>query len=162
MSRFTAHLGLMQLQYSSGRPARRDGRALWHLPTPLPYEQGAKGSGRLLTVPAFDPSGLTDDQIDLIVRRIWRPRGVTDLGSIPWFGRPLVSPDDAAVKAFVLHDDGYVTQGASWEPILGRPATRAEVDRELKIAAAALGMPPLKRELVYAAVRIGGTDGWGR
>lgn len=161
MSRFTCHLGLAQLEYASGRPAERDGRALWFLPSPLPYEVGVEGSGMVLTVPAFDRLACTDDDVHRIVTRAWRPRGVTDLGSIPWFGRWAVAPDDPACKAFVLHDDGYVTAGASWNRVLGRPATRKEVDRELKVAMEALGAPAWKRSLVHFAVERGGAAGWG-
>ncbi len=162
MSRFTAHLGLNLLEYSTGRAASRNGLALWWQDEWLPYELGDEGSGKLLIVPAFDRAGCTDADIRAIERGTWRPRGVTDLGSIPRLGRFLVAPSDPVVKAFVVHDDGYATQGESWRPVLGRAATRAEVDLELRPSMKALGAPLWKREAVYQTVRLGGWAGWGR
>lgn len=162
MSRFTGHLGLNLLEYSNGRAASCRGLALWWLPTPLPYEVGEEGSGLYLITPAFDRAAVTDADIGRIERGEWRPRGVTDLGSIPWFGRALVAPSDPVVKGFIPHDDAYATRGESWRPVLGRAATRAEVDRELKVAMKALGAPGWKRELVYQAVDLGGRGAWNR
>jgi hypothetical protein len=161
VSRFTEHLGLNLLEFSDGRAAGRDGRCLWWLDSPLPYEVGEEGSGKFVTVPAFDGANLTDQKIRDIISRRWRPRGVTDLGSIPWFGRWAVAPDDPVVKAFVTHDDGYASLGANWIPAIGRPATRQEVDRELRIAMKALGAGSLKRAVVYNSVKFGGGGAWG-
>lgn len=162
MSRFTSHLGLCTLEYSTGRPAQRGGLALFWLPEPLPYERGDKGSGDWLVVPAFERLRASDDDVRAIEAGEWAPRGVTDLGSIPSFGRWLVAPSDPAVKAFVLHDDGYATRGEGWRPLLGRAATRQEVDDELKVAMKALGAPKWKRAIVHTAVDLGGGSGWGR
>lgn len=162
MSRFTrARLGLCPLEYSTGLPAGRDGLALMWLLEPLPYEVGAEGSGRFHIVPAFDRPAYSDADIRAIERRELCPRGITDLGSIPWFGRWAVAPSDPAFKAFIPHDDGYVTRGVCWSHFLGRPATRAEIDAELRVAMAALGAPVWKRQLVYRAVQLGGGGGWG-
>ena len=161
MSRFTAHLGLNLLEYANGQPASRNGLALWWYDEPLPYEMGEEGSGRWIVIPRFERSAYTDADIRAIVARKLRVRGVTDLGSIPWFGRWLVAPSDPVAKAFGLHDDGYVTQGASWAGALGRPATRAEVDDELRIAMRALGAPAWKRSVIHSSVRLGGSGGWG-
>ncbi|MFN4176409.1 DUF1353 domain-containing protein [Phenylobacterium sp.] len=162
MSRFTGHLGLNLLEYSTGLAASRNGLALWWLADPLIYEMGASGSGKRLTIPALDRAAFTDADVRAIAQGKLRVRGVTDLGSIPAIGRWLIAPSDPAVKAFVPHDDGYCTLGASWAEALGRPATRAEIDRELKVAMKALGAPGWKREVVYQTVRLGGGIGWGR
>lgn len=162
MSRFTGHLGLVQLEYSNGRPACRGGLALFWLPDPLPYELGEEGSGRWLTVPRFDRGAYSDVDVRGIELGVLRPRGVTDLGSVPWFGRWAVAPSDPAAKAFVLHDDGYGSRGESWRVVLGRAAKRSEVDAELRISMKALGAPAWKRSLVYHAVDLGGGAGWGR
>lgn len=162
MSRFTTHLGLCTLEFSNGRPASRDGLALFWLSEPLPYELGEEGSGRWHVVPAFERAACGDAEIRAIERGELAPRGVTDLGSVPWFGRWLVPPSDPAVKAFIPHDDGYATRGACWEHFLGRPARRAEIDRELKVAMKALAAPGWKRELVFRAVDLGGGASWGR
>lgn len=156
MSRFTSHLGLRLLEYSNGRPVMRGDRCLWYLPEPLHYERGFEGSGEVLTVPAFDPTGWTDAQLARI-----RVRGVTDLTSVPWLGRRLLPPDGPYVKGAILHDDGYVTKGESYTHLLGRPATRKEVDDDLMDAMKALGVPGWKREVIYRAVWIGGGGAWG-
>lgn len=161
MSRFTTHLGLCTLEFSNGRPASRGGLALFWLSSPLPYEVGALGSGCWHIVPAFERQAYSDVDIRAIERGDIAPRGLTDLGSIPWLGRCVVAPSDPVVKGFIPHDDGYATRGACWSHFLGRPATRAEIDAELRVAMAALGAPAWKRALVYRAVRLGGGRGWG-
>lgn len=162
MSRFTGHLGVRLLEYSTGLPASRGGLALWWLDDPLPYEIGEEGSGKLLVIPAFDRPAYSDADIRAIAAGELRVRGVTDFGSVPWYGRWAVAPSDPVVKAFVPHDDGYATRGVSWAQALGRRATRDEIDRELKVAMKALGAPGWKRELVYRSVWMGGGRGWGR
>ncbi len=150
MSRFTGHLGLVLLEYSTGRPVLRDDRCLWYLPEPLHYERGAEGSGDLVSVPAFDPTGWTDAQLSTI-----RTRGVTDLASIPRIARRLLPPDGPYVKAAIPHDDLYVTKGH------GGRFTRREADDILLEAMEVLGVPAWKRTMVYRAVRLGGQAGWG-
>ncbi len=161
MSRFTAHLGLNLLEYANGQPANRDGLAMWWLDDPLPYELGEEGSGKRIVIPRFDRPAFSDADIRAIVSRRLKVRGVTDLGSVPALGRWVVAPSDPAAKGFVLHDDGYVTRGESWAPALGRPATRGEVDLELRIAMKALGTPMWRRAVVHRAVQFGGGRGWG-
>lgn len=161
MSQFTSHLGLMLLEYANGRAVTRGDRCLWYLPQVLRYERGAEGSGAVLAVPAFDPAGWTDAELREVARRRLRVRGVTDLASIPRGFRWLLAPDGPYVKAAVLHDDGYATRGASYAPLLGRPAKRREVDDDLLEAMHVLAVPLLKRNAVYAAVRLGGWYGWG-
>jgi hypothetical protein len=151
VSRFTSHLGLTLLEYSTGRAVTRNGLPLWYLSAaPLVWEIGALGSGVTIEVPTFDPAGWTDDRLRTI-----RLRGVTDLGSIPRLARWLIDPQGPEAKAYVLHDDGYVTQG--W----GGLYTRRQVDDMLIEAMKAVGAAWWKRQLVYAAVRVGGQIGWG-
>lgn len=162
MSRFTGHLGLCTLEFSTGLPASRGGLALFWLPEPLPYEVGALGSECWHVVPAFDRPAYSDADLRAIGSGEIAPRGVTDLGSIPPLGRWLVPTSDPALKAFVTHDDGYATRGGCWSGFLGRPATRGEIDAEIKVAMKALGAPGWKREIVYRAVDLGGGSGWGK
>lgn len=161
MSRFTSHLGLCTLEFSNGRPASRGGLSLWWLDEPLPYEVGAEGSNRWHIVPRFERLAYSDADIRAIERSEIHPRGVTDLGSTPWYGRWAVAPSDPIVKAFIPHDDGYQTKGACWSHFLGRPATRAEIDAELRTAMKALGAPGWKRAVVHTAVSLGGRRAWG-
>lgn len=161
MSRFTSHLGICLLEYSDGRAVMRGDRCLWYLPQPLPWERGELGSGQMLCVPAFDPTLWTDAQLADIAAKRLRVRGVTDLASIPRLARGLLPPDGPYVKAAIPHDDGYTTKGFSYVNVLGRPATRKEVDDDLLEMMKAVQAPMIKRNAVYAAVRAGGWMGWG-
>jgi hypothetical protein len=155
VSRFTRHLGLRLLEYSNGRPVTRGDGCLWYLPEELPWEVGAEGSGVLLTVPAFDPAEWTDKDLRAVARRELRPRGVTDLTSVPWIGRRLIRPDGPYVKGAVLHDDGYLTRGWYGE------YSRKQVDDVLNETLEHLGVAVWKRAVIYSAVRVGGGSGWG-
>ena len=150
MSRFTSHLGLIGLEYSTGRPVLRGGRCLWYHASPLAYEVGELGSGELIVVPAFNPSAWTDDQLRTI-----RVEGVTDLASIPACVRWLLPPDGPWAKAAALHDAGYITRG--W----GGRYTRKQVDQIFLEAMGVLGVPAWKREAIYQAVRLFGASRWG-
>lgn len=55
-----------------------------------------------------------------------------------------------------MHDYLYATRGLD-----GR-YSRAGADAIFRQALAALGVPLWKRTLLWAAVRLGGADGWGR
>jgi len=59
-------------------------------------------------------------------------------------------------RAAVVHDYLYVSGG------LGGRYRRAEADAIFREALADLGVPPWKRTLLWAAVRVGGGSGWGR
>jgi hypothetical protein len=61
-----------------------------------------------------------------------------------------------AGKAAVVHDYLYATRGLD-----GR-YSRAGADAIFRQALQALGVPLWKRTLLWAAVRLGGADGWGR
>ncbi len=148
MSRFTDHLGLTPLEDEIGRPIpTEDGRTQWSvLPPPMSYEVGAEGSGERITVAA----GAT-----------------TDLGSIPRLIWSLgFSPDGVGAKAYVLHDFLYRTRGTClWRGDCYRTRalaySRAEADAILKEALAVLGVPAWKRQVIWLAVRVGGSGGWG-
>lgn len=161
MSRFTSHLGIRLLEYRNGFPVLRGDRCLWYLPEPLTFERGRLGSGVILTVPAFDPTGCDDAALHAIGRKELRVRGVTDLTSVPALARGVLSPDGPYVKAAVIHDDGYVSRGENYRHILGRPAKRSEVDADLYDAMAALGVPSWKRSLIHGTVGAFGAGSWG-
>jgi len=119
---------------ASGRPARRNGRCLWLVASPLSYDVGAEGSGETITVPAGT---------------------ITDLASVP---RPLWSlapPDGPWLKAAVIHDFLYATKG------MGGAYSRAQADGIFREAMGVLGVPGWQRQVLWAAVRIGGGGGWG-
>lgn len=147
MSRFTAHLGLIQVEDALGRPLiNQAGRTLWDLVSELPYEVGEEGSGEVITAPA----GMR-----------------TDLGSIPravWSWG--FAPNGPGSKAYVIHDFLYATAGTCmWMGEVRRtrpkPYSRAEADAILREALAVLGVPLWKRMAIWAAVRAGGAGGWG-
>lgn len=155
MSRFTSALGLGLLEYSDGRPVVRGDVALWHGLTPLVWEHGRLGSGQLITVPAFDPAGLTDHQLWLIGQRRALAPGVTDLGSVPPAFRWFAAPNGPGVKPFHLHDHLYVTEG------LGGHYSRKDSDAVLYDALVCVGVGPATANVLYQAVRLGGGRGWG-
>jgi len=97
------------------------------------------------------------------------PRGVvTDLASIPRWAWVLLPPDGPWVKAAIIHDFLYATEGdgRAWErepsikPV--RVFTRAESDGVLLEAMANRNVGAIKRTIIYLAVRLGGWAGWGR
>jgi hypothetical protein len=129
---------------------------LWHHAEPLTWEYGALGSGQFITVPAFDPAGMTDAQLQLLAESRAIAPGVTDLGSIPRAFRWFAAPDGPGVKAFCLHDYLYITRGLDgWY-------TRAQADWILLEAMLALGVDSGLASVIYDAVRLGGGGGWGR
>lgn len=155
MSRFTSHLGLRLLEYSDGSALTRSGLALWHHTEPLSWEWGEKGSGLFITVPAFNPAGLTDDELSAIAKGVSNPPGVTDLLSIPKKFRWLFAPSGPAVKAGALHDYLYKTRGLSGH------YTRQQCDDIFYEAMVAVKVEALQAWAIYQGVRLGGNRGWG-
>lgn len=153
MSRFTSHLGLTLYENANGRPVLRDGRSQWYLWSPLLYEVGAEGSGEIITVPAFNPEGKSDEEI--VALFLTGLAFVTDLASIPWLVRGIYPPDGPWAKAAVIHDYLYKTKG------LGGRYARAEADAIFYEAMGVLGVPEWRRRVIYTAVRVGGAKGWG-
>lgn len=131
-------------------PSVRNGRSLWALHDPLTYQ------------PSND------------VHVITAPKGcVTDLASIP---RPfwiLLPPDGPWVKAAVIHDYLYATRGTGQLPpgvpgskqpvgITRKPYSRAESDWILRDGLENRGVDIVRRNIIWAAVRVGGWIGWSR
>lgn len=112
----------------------REGRVTARLLTGFSYEVGVEGSGETIDVPA----GF-----------------VTDFASVPWGFWNLEPPLGDAGKAAVIHDYLYASKG------LGGRYTRAQADGIFRQALAVLGVPLWKRSLLWAAVRLGGSGGWG-
>lgn len=146
MSRFTDALDLELIEDAQGRPVlTSDGRVQWRIKDPLIYDVGVEGSGETITVPI----GAT-----------------TDLASIPRLAWAVLPPDGPWTKAAVVHDYLYRTKGTC---VLGLvrtrtrplPYTRAEADKILDEAMAVVGVGPVRRSIIYAAVRFGGGVGWG-
>lgn len=124
-------------------PSLRDGRSLWGLQKPLTYQPGE--AGEQITVPA----GF-----------------VTDLASIPRWAWVLLPPDGPWVKAAIIHDFLYATGGNGvWKrhapgTTRAKPYSRAEADRILRQAMHNRGVDVVRRNIIWAAVRVGGWAGW--
>lgn len=114
-----------------------------------------------LTKPvAYRPSNGTD--------AIAVPQGfTTDLASIPRFAWSLLPPDGPWLKAAVIHDFLYKTCGKGvW---LGYPRgftrdgiySRAEADWILRDAMKDRGVDVVRRNIIWAAVRVFGGGAWG-
>lgn len=112
----------------------REGRVTARLLVGFGYEVGGVGSGEVIEVPA----GF-----------------VTDFASVPEPFWSLEPPLGDAAKAAVVHDLLYATRG-----LAGR-YTRARCDGIFREAMGVLNVPWWKRNLLWAAVRLGGAGGWG-
>jgi hypothetical protein len=143
VDRFSGKLVLVLLD-DKEHPSIKGGRSLWGLEKPLSYQPA--GTADQITVP---------------------PGFVTDLASIPRWAWTLLPPDGPWVKAAVIHDFLYQTKGTGvWKGHPSgntRPApyTRAEADGILREAMADRQVGPVARNLIWAAVRVGGGGGWG-
>lgn len=145
MTHFAGEVTLRVLEDARGRPVPTDdGRAQWvAVDPPLVYVQD---DGFTITNPSGEP---------------------TDLGSIPqaaWsFG---FSPEGVGVQGFIIHDLLYRTKGTC--QVGGKvyrtrsaPYTRAEADAILRDCLKLSGVGVVRRNLIYAAVRVGGVNAWG-
>jgi hypothetical protein len=125
-------------------PSIKQGRSLWGLHDPLAYHPGDRTE--TITVPA----GF-----------------VTDLASIPRWAWILLPPDGPWVKGAIIHDFLYATRGSGiWKRhpaaiTRASPYTRAEADAILREALENRGVDWLRRNVIWAAVRLGGSGGWG-
>ncbi|WP_293451089.1 DUF1353 domain-containing protein [Phenylobacterium sp.] len=129
--------------------------ALFYGTLPLVWEFGWIGSGKLITVPAFNPAGLSDDDLRLIAERRAVAPGVTDLASIPPAFRWLLAPSGPFVKAAALHDYLYITWGIyGWY-------TREECDAIFYEAMIATGIPEHQARIIWQGVRAGGGRAFG-
>lgn len=110
------------------------GRVLVRLLEPFSYDVGAEGSGETITVPAGFESDFAS-----IPRALWR----------------LEPPLGRSGKAAVVHDALYATRG------LGGRYTRQRADEIFLEALTVIGVHPIKRQLMFRAVRMFGGGGWG-
>lgn len=143
-SRFKHKLYLVLLD-NRDTPAIRDGRSLWALQRPMTYISGHPQAERIVV-----PAGF-----------------VTDLASIPRLVWSIYPPDGPWVKAAVVHDFLYDTQGdGCWWRTCGvernPPYSRREADRILLEGMADRGIGWLERHVIWLAVRLGGYAGWHR
>lgn len=76
----------------------------------------------------------------------------TDYASIPRIFWSIYPPDGSYAPAAVVHDWLYWSQDF----------TRDESDRVFYEAMTALGVPWLRRQIIYRAVRLGGWAPWGK
>lgn len=149
VNRFGGKLVLVLLD-NKYTPSVRGGRSLWGMYETLSYQPG--NDVHVITV----------------------PKGcVTDLTSIPRPFWVLLPPDGPWVKAAVIHDYLYATQGTGQLPrgvpgskqpvgITREPYSRAESDWILRDALANRGVDVLRRNLIWLAVRFGGGGAWSR
>lgn len=112
----------------------RQGRMQACLLAQFSYDVGEEGSGETIHV----PKGF-----------------VTDFASIPRLFWRLEPPLGRSGKAAVVHDYLYVTRG------LGGRYDRTRCDEIFREAMGVLGVPMIKRNIMWAAVRAGGGKGWG-
>lgn len=143
-SRFKHKLYLVLLD-NRDAPAIRDGRSLWALQRPMAYMSGPERSERIVV-----PAGF-----------------VTDLASIPRLVWSIYPPDGPWVKAAIVHDFLYDTQGdGRWWRTSGverqEPYRRSEADQILLEGMADRGIGWLERHAIWLSVRLGGRGGWQR
>ncbi|THD60699.1 DUF1353 domain-containing protein [Phenylobacterium sp.] len=142
VDRFGGKLVLVLLD-DKEHPSIRGGRSLWALERPLTYKPSNRGD--TITVPAG---------------------AVTDLASIPRFAWSLLPPDGPWVKAAVVHDFLYRTEGtgviwAGHEPGVTKQYDRSEADFVLRDGMQNRGVDVIRRNIIWAAVRLFGGWGWG-
>ena len=83
------------------------------------------------------------------------PEGyVTDFASVPWWAAPFIDPfEDAHALAAIAHDVGYA---------IGEPGRRALWDDCFLERMELDGVWPVRRRLMFGAVRLGGGGGYAR
>ena len=144
MGKFGGKLVLVLLD-SKHRPPIRDGRSLWALQSDLTYNTKA-------------------DPLDIITV----PRGfVTDLTSVPRVFWSFLPPDGPWVKAAVVHDFLYYTQGDGvWYKRTGisrrERYSRRAADDILREGMADRDIDAWAQFIIWAAVRVGGWIAWQR
>lgn len=144
VDRFDGKLVLVLLD-NKRAPSLKGGRSLWALHDALTYRPG-DGTESITVRPGFP----------------------TDLASIPRWAWIILPPDGPWVKAAIIHDYLYATRGTGiWKKgpkgvTRATPYSRIEADRILREAMANRGVPFLRRGIIYLAVRLGGSRGWGQ
>jgi hypothetical protein len=147
-NRFDGKLVLVLLD-NKLTPVIKNGRSLWALQRTLTYRTGP------LTIPA-----------DICAISV-PPGFITDLASIPRWAWIILPPDGPWLKAAIIHDYLYETSGSGvWNnrPPSVAPAkvfTRRQADAILREGMQNRGVGPIRRTIIYLAVRIGGWAGWG-
>jgi hypothetical protein len=126
----------------------RAGRSCVRLLEPLEYHVGSAESAEVITVPAgFE----------------------TDFASIPWGLWNLFPPLGPWARPAIIHDFLYATKGRG--DYAGRRwitnpwgYQRDEADAIFREAMSVVEppVPAWRREVMYRAVRLGGSGGWGR
>jgi hypothetical protein len=81
----------------------------------------------------------------------------TDYASVPRVFWSIYPPDGTYTEAAIIHDALYFFQEEA-----GLPVTRAQADAVFLEAMTALGVPALRRRILYSAVRVGGWLPWSR
>ena len=93
----------------------------------------------------------------------------TDYASVPRIFWSIYPPDGSYTEAAIIHDALYFYQAQSRtgcalgaaEPA-AYPITRAQADTVFLEAMAALGVPAVRRRILYSSVRAGGWLAWSR
>ncbi|WP_404417854.1 DUF1353 domain-containing protein [Brevundimonas vesicularis] len=142
--RFPHKLYLVLLDNRDG-PAIRDGRSLWALQRPMSYYSGPKRDEEIIV-----PAGF-----------------VTDLTSIPRLVWSFYPPDGPWVKAAIVHDFLYDTQGdGRWNDTVGvtraTAYSRKEADDILLEGMIERNVGRWERLVIWLAVNFGGQRGWDR
>lgn len=81
---------------------------------------------------------------------------IHDAASVPWMLKWVIDPmESGIIRAAAIHDYMYWTHRYDQ-----REATRREADREFHRALKVDGMKLIRRNLAWAAVRVGGQKAW--
>lgn len=115
----------------------REGRYCVRLLEALEYRVGAVDSAEVITVPA----GF-----------------VTDFASIPWGLWNLFPPLGLWARPAIVHDFLYDRGGMTPR----RTYSRKEADMIFREAMEVVGVPAWRREVMFAAVRLGGAGAWNK
>jgi hypothetical protein len=119
----------------------RGGRQCVQLLEPLEYRVGSADSEERITVPAgFE----------------------TDFASVPRIFHSFIPPLGKHGRPAIIHDFLYSTEGRGPGITRREPYSRKEADDIFLEAMKVVGVPRLRRSLMYRAVRLGGGSGWGR
>lgn len=112
---------------------------------------GSLREGRQEVTTADVLTYITDDNTIISV-----PKGfITDFASVPFWLDGLIPSFGPWAKAAIIHDYLYATAG------LRRGLSRAWCDRVFLEALKACGVSLWRRNAMWAAVRLGGSGGWG-
>jgi len=91
---------------------------------------------------------------------------ITDMGTVPRFAAVFISKD-RFLKSYIIHDSGY-NEGGFRVARYGTNdyrlihAARLIIDQQLRECIAAQGGDRVTRNVIFAAVRAGGTELWSR